>query len=340
VARVRLDGIEKSYVRARERSAALRGVTLDVADGSCVALLGASGCGKTTLLRVVAGLETPDAGRLRFDERDVRGIPPERRRTGVVFQEDALFPHLSVFANIAYGLRARAGRGSSIGARVREMALLARVDDLLTRPASALSGGQRQRVALARALAIGPDVLLLDEPLSRLDAPLRSELRVELSRIRALAGSTTLLVTHDQSEAMALGDRIALMRDGRIEAFATPRELYERPATSYVASFVGSPAMALVPAASLGYARGDVVTLGLRADAVTIGTQADATGIVRNVEDFGADLFAYVDGPFGTLVARAKERPRLGEAVALAIDFSRAHGFDASGARVATFVRA
>ena len=340
MARLRLEGIEKTYVRGRERIAALRGVTLEVRDGSCVALLGPSGCGKTTLLRVVAGLERPDAGTVHFDDREQSRTPPERRRAGVVFQEDALFPHLSVFANVAYGLRARRVAPEAVEPRVRAAARLAHVEDVLSRPARALSGGQRQRVALARALAIEPDVLLLDEPLSRLDAPLRAELRVELARLRGLAGTTTLLVTHDQGEAMALGDLVAVMRDGRVEALDTPLALYERPPNTYVATFVGSPAMALVPAAAFGFASGAVATIGLRAEAVSLAAGGELTGIVRAVEDFGAEAFAYVDGSFGTLVARAPERARVGATVSLAIDFARAHAFDAAGARVAAFVRA
>jgi ABC-type sugar transport system ATPase subunit len=340
VARLRLEGIEKAYVRGRERIAALRGVTLDVRDGSCVALLGPSGGGKTTLLRIVAGLERPDAGSVHFDERDQRTIPPERRRAGVVFQEDALFPHLSAFANVAYGLRARRVDARVVASRVREVARLARVDDVLARPARALSGGQRQRVALARALAIEPDVLLLDEPLSRLDAPLRAELRVELARLRGLAATTTLLVTHDQGEAMVLGDLVAVIRDGRIEALDTPRALYDRPPNTFIATFVGSPAMALVPAAALGFASGALTTIGLRAEAVSLAPNGDLTGVVRAIEDFGAEAFAYVDGAFGTLVARVSERPRVGANVSLALDFARAHAFDAAGARVAAFVRA
>jgi ABC-type sugar transport system ATPase subunit len=339
VARIRLEGIEKTYARGRERVPALRGLNLDAEDGRCVAVLGASGCGKTTLLRVVAGLETPEAGRVRFDDREQLG-PPEHRRTGVVFAEDALFPHLSVWDNIAFGLRARGVARARIEFRVAELARLVRIEDLLRRQAATLSGGQRQRVAVARALAPEPEVLLLDEPLSRLDAPLRAELRVELGRVRALSGTTTLLVTHDQSEAMALGDRIAIMRDGRIEAFDTPRALYDRPPTAYVGAFLGSPAMALVPAAALGYDGPGVMTLGLRPDAVTLSAHGNARGIVRAVEDFGADTYAYVEGAFGTLVARAREAPGVGEAVSLAVDLSRAHPFDAAGDRVAAFVRA
>ena len=269
-----------------------------------------------------------------------RGLPPERRRTGVVFQEDALFPHRSAYENVAFGLRARGASARDVDARVRAIARLVRVEEMLARTARTLSGGQRQRVALARALAIEPDVLLLDEPLSRLDAPLRAELRVELARVRAAAGTTSVLVTHDQSEAMALGDAVAVMRDGRIEALDTPRALYDRPATAYVAAFVGVPAMALVPAAALGFTRGGVATLGLRADAVRVADGGDVAGIVSAVEDFGAEAFVYVDVPFGRLVARVHAPFRVGERVTLAIDVARAHAFDAAGRRVPTVVHA
>ena len=246
--RVRLDGVEKTYRRSGPHVRALAGVSLDVAPGATLAVLGPSGCGKTTLLRAVAGLEAVDAGRVRFGERDVTADPPERRRAGFVFANDALFPHRDVAANIAYGIADAAGREHG----VRDCAERMRVADLLRRRPATLSAGQRQRVALARALAAAPQVLLLDEPFSRLDAPLRAELRVELGALLRDARTTTLVVTHDQSEAMALGDRVVVMRDGAVEQSGTPRDLYDRPSTTFVARFVGSPAMALVPASAFG----------------------------------------------------------------------------------------
>ena len=330
--RVRLDGVEKTYRRSGPHVRALAGVSLDVAPGATLAVLGPSGCGKTTLLRAVAGLEAVDAGRVRFGERDVTADPPERRRAGFVFANDALFPHRDVAANIAYGIADAAGREHG----VRDCAERMRVADLLRRRPATLSAGQRQRVALARALAAAPQVLLLDEPFSRLDAPLRAELRVELGALLRDARTTTLVVTHDQSEAMALGDRVVVMRDGAVEQSGTPRDLYDRPATTFVARFVGSPAMALVPASAFGApASADAVTLGFRPDAVRLSPDGiDAT--VSALEDYGDAAFAYVTGGFGALTVRVRERdapPVPGERVRIAPDFARAHAFDAAGRR-------
>jgi multiple sugar transport system ATP-binding protein len=342
VARVRIESVEKRFGAERAPVVALAGLSLDVADGECVAILGPSGCGKTTLLRLVAGLEHPDKGRISIGERDVAGEPPERRGVGMVFQSDAIFPHLSTLANISYGLHGRGLSAAAIAARARDVARRMRVEDLLSRPARDLSGGQRQRVAVARALAPEPSVLLLDEPFSRLDAPLRAGLRVELGRILRDAPTTTLFVTHDQSEAMALAARIAVLRDGSLEQYASPRELYDAPATEYVAGFVGSPAMSFVPARAVSFGRDfpGAATLGFRPDAVRPAANGEVAGLVRAVEDFGADAYAYVDTEAGTLVARVTDRsPLPGERVTLEFDRARAHPFDAAGLRLGAFAR-
>jgi ABC-type Fe3+/spermidine/putrescine transport system ATPase subunit len=211
--------------------------SLAVADGETVALLGPSGCGKTTVLRMIAGLEQPDAGQVLLAGRDATDWPPERRGVGLVFQSYALFPHLSVGANVAYGLRFR--RGVDRVARVEELLSLVGLSGYERRKPHQLSAGQQQRVALARALAPEPGILLLDEPLSALDAALRKELRAELRALLGKLGMTALYVTHDQEEALALADRVAVMREGRLDQVAPPAELYARPRTPFVAAFLG-----------------------------------------------------------------------------------------------------
>ena len=218
---------------------AVRDVSLDVASGEFFALLGPSGCGKTTLLRMIAGFEVPDAGAIVLDGADVTRLPPGERGMGMVFQNYALFPHLSVFENVAFGLRAKkrpaADLGSAVGTALRGVGLASKSGS----PVTSLSGGEQQRVALARALILSPGVLLCDEPLSNLDVALRAEMREEIRSQQRKAGVTTVYVTHDQSEAMSLADRIAVMRGGRIEQTGRPSDLYDRPATPFVASFFG-----------------------------------------------------------------------------------------------------
>ncbi|HEY0524503.1 MAG TPA: ABC transporter ATP-binding protein, partial [Stellaceae bacterium] len=210
-----------------------------VPQGELLVLLGPSGCGKTTTLRIVAGFVEASEGRVRLGERDVTDEPPYRRNIGIVFQSFALFPHMTVFENVAFGLRRRRRPEAEIRRRVGEMLDLVRMEPLAQRMPRQLSGGQQQRVALARALAIGPDVLLLDEPLSALDAKLRHEVRQEIKQLQQLSGITTVLVTHDQDEAMSLGDRLAVMNEGRVQQVGPPEALYRRPANRFVAGFIG-----------------------------------------------------------------------------------------------------
>jgi len=219
---------------------ALDGVSLDVASGEFFTLVGPSGCGKTTTLRTIAGLEPPTAGTVSFDGRDVTGLAPEDRDVGVVFQNYALFPHMSVAENVAYGLRfTDPPDGRTVDERVTELLELVDLAGMDERDPDQLSGGQQQRVALARALAPAPSVLLLDEPMSALDARLRETLRRQVKRIQSELGVTTVYVTHDQAEALAVSDRVAVMHEGRVEQVGRPREIYECPATRFVASFVG-----------------------------------------------------------------------------------------------------
>jgi iron(III) transport system ATP-binding protein len=220
--------------------AAVNDVTIDIADGELFFLLGPSGCGKTTLLRLIAGFYTPDSGEIRFGEKLMNNSPPNRRNTGMVFQSYALWPHMTVFENVAYGLDVRAVSGGEKKARVMEALEVVRMTPYADRSPTQLSGGQQQRVALARALVIKPDVLLLDEPLSNLDAKLRLELREEIRRIHHQLRVTTIYVTHDQQEALSLASRIALMNNGKVEQVGTPQELYRDPANSFVKDFLGA----------------------------------------------------------------------------------------------------
>ncbi|MDB5616154.1 ABC transporter ATP-binding protein [Tardiphaga sp.] len=220
---------------------ALSPASLDIISGETLVLLGPSGCGKTTMLRIIAGLEQPDAGgRVRFDDSDMTSVPIEARNVGMVFQSYALFPNMSVADNIGYGLKIRGVDAKARAARIAEMVALTNIGGLENRRIEQLSGGQRQRVALARAVAIRPRVLLLDEPLTALDASLRDRLRGELNRLLRSLGITTIYVTHDQAEAMELGDRIVVMRKGAIAQIGTPREIYFRPQSRFVAEFVGA----------------------------------------------------------------------------------------------------
>ena len=230
-----LDGVSKSF----GRTAAVLDLSLEVERGQCVALLGPSGCCKTTTLNVIAGFLEPDAGAIVIDGRRVNGVPPRHRNTGMVFQNYALFPHLDVFENIAFGLKMRRAPALAIARRVEWVLDLIQLTGYERRRVRQLSGGQQQRVALARALVIEPAVLLLDEPLSNLDAKLRQTMRLELRQIQRRVGITTIIVTHDQEEALTLADRIAVMRGGRLVQVGCPADVYERPADLFVAGFVG-----------------------------------------------------------------------------------------------------
>src|SRR4051795_7920318 len=245
---IQLDHIVKGWGAAR----AVAGVSLTAEEGSLLVLLGPSGCGKSTTLRLIAGLEQPDSGRVLIGGADVTHLTPAERKIAMVFQSYALFPHLSVAENIVFGLRLRRVSRAERDIRLKRVAELVGLSQLLDRKPSQLSGGQRQRVALGRSIIAEARVCLRDEPLSNLDAKLRHEMRTEIRALQQRLGMTMVYVTHDQTEAMTMADRVVLMRDGRIEQNGSPEELYARPATAFTASFIGAPAMNLFPADASG----------------------------------------------------------------------------------------
>jgi multiple sugar transport system ATP-binding protein len=299
MAEIRFEDVRKNF----GKFAAVDGVDLDVKDKEFVVLLGPSGCGKTTLLRCLAGLERVDGGRVFIGDRDATDLAPRRRRIAMVFQSYAVFPHMKVFDNIAFGLRMQKERKSVIRERVQSSAELLHIEELLDRYSSQLSGGQRQRVAVARAIATKADVLLMDEPLSNLDALLRLEMRAELKALLQGLDATTIYVTHDQIEALSMGDRIAVMNKGRIVQLGNPLEVYDNPADTFVGGFIGTPPMNFLEAkvTSNGNGSGALVEvsggsfefpsdvsaltghnllLGIRAEAIGVET-AGADGLVR-----------------------------------------------------------
>ncbi len=286
---------------------ALHSIDLTISDQEFMVLLGASGCGKTTLLRIIAGLETPSQGEVWIGGRRVDHLPPRERGISMVFQNYAVFPHLTVFENIAFGLRMKKLPQQDVERRVNRTAELMHIEQLLKRYSGQLSGGQRQRVAVARALAMEPDVILMDEPLSNLDALLRLEMRAELKGVLAESKTTTIYVTHDQVEAMSLADRISVMNGGRIVQAASPVEVYRNPAARFVGSFIGNPPMNFLPAKRSadgqwqvagvtlpGPAAGDAIEFAIRPEDLFIAPEGFAA-TVRVVEPLGAHTLVTTD---------------------------------------------
>jgi ABC-type sugar transport system ATPase subunit len=328
---VALEAVAKSF----GATAVIPPLDLAVEAGEFLVLVGPSGCGKSTLLRLIAGLETPTAGRVAIDGRDVTKLEPSERGLAMVFQSYALYPHMSVAQNLDFGLEMAGMPVSERASRVSEVARVLRLDPLLDRRPAQLSGGQRQRVAIGRAIARRPALLLLDEPLSNLDAELRAEMRLELARLHAELGGTMIHVTHDQVEAMTLASRIVVLDGGRVRQVGSPEDLYERPTDLFVARFLGSPRMNLLPASLVG-APPSAAQVGVRPEHLAIvGTLGAAlAGHVVAVEYLGADatVFVAVEGADVVAVrAAGRSKVRVGEAVGLAMPPGALHLFDAQG---------
>jgi multiple sugar transport system ATP-binding protein len=339
MAEIQIKGVAKSFGAFK----ALHSIDLTIADQEFMVLLGASGCGKTTLLRIIAGLETPTTGEVWIGGRRVDKLPPRERGIAMVFQNYAVFPHLTVFENIAFGLRMKKLPQPEIDKRVKRTAELMHIDQLLARYSGQLSGGQRQRVAVARALAMEPDVILMDEPLSNLDALLRLEMRAELKGVLAGSKTTTIYVTHDQVEAMSLADRISVMNGGRIVQAASPVEVYRNPAARFVGSFIGNPPMNFLPAARQPDGRYAVAGLSLsgpassaqklefaiRPEDVTV-APGGLKAIARVVEPLGAHTLVTteVDGALFRAVLDSDLRINPGDELSLVPKPDRIRWFD------------
>jgi len=295
-----LSGIRKSFGSVE----ILKGIDLDVVDGEFVVIVGPSGCGKSTLLRVIAGLEDATSGSVRIDGENVSVKPPAERGIAMVFQSYALYPHLNVRDNMALGLKHAKFPKEEIARRVGQATKMLSLDSYLERRPAELSGGQRQRVAIGRAIVRKPKLFLFDEPLSNLDTALRVHMRLELARLHRELNATMIYVTHDQTEAMTLADKIVILRDGGIEQIGTPMELYNKPANKFVAGFIGSPQMNFIDASAVG--RNDATIVGVRPEHILLDpAEGDATGAVSHVEHLGADTNVYLDcGKAGLLTVR------------------------------------
>lgn len=327
----------------------IHGVDLEIEDGEFCVFVGPSGCGKSTLLRMVAGLEETTEGKIEIGPRDVTQVDPSERGVAMVFQTYALYPHMTVEENMGFGLRMNGHPKAEIQEKVSEASRILKLDQYLKRRPKALSGGQRQRVAIGRAIVRGPEVFLFDEPLSNLDAELRVEMRVEIARLHREIGATMIYVTHDQVEAMTLADRIVVLDAGQIAQVGTPRELYTRPANLFVAQFIGSPKMNVMPcghapgAFTLEGGRGGAYSgtgtptkLGIRPEHITLGAKGTGhcDGVVEVVEYLGADIFVFVDcGPLGVINARIEgsAQVKIGEPVGLTFAAENLHFFGSDG---------
>lgn len=335
---IRLENVSKEFGRG---VVALDDLSLEIGDREILTVVGPSGCGKSTLLRLIAGLDSPTSGRIRMDDESIEAVPARDRNIAMVFQSYALYPHMTCYDNLALNLRLKKLPVSEIEARVRETATMLEITELLGKKPRELSGGQRQRVAVGRALIRKPRAFLLDEPLSNLDALLRERVRHELRELFRKVHATVLYVTHDQTEAMSLADRVAVLHRGRLQQIGAPEELYQRPANRFVASFIGSPSMnffeadlddgALLLAGrryDTGIRESGHVTIGIRPDA--LGSSADtqaATGNVCWIETLGAHFLIGVKVGEVMLTALVRSRPAA-ETIGLSIDPAQIHVFD------------
>ncbi|MBB3141813.1 ABC transporter ATP-binding protein [Halomonas organivorans] len=337
----------------------IKDVDLEIGNGEFVVFVGPSGCGKSTLLRLIAGLESITDGELKIAGDVVNDLPPRERGVGMVFQSYALYPHMTVYENMAFGLKLAKTAKETVEQRVMATARILQLEELLERKPKALSGGQRQRVAMGRAMAREPRILLFDEPLSNLDASLRVQMRNEIARLHHRLGSTMVYVTHDQVEAMTLADKIVVLRDGRVEQVGSPQTLYQQPATRFVAGFIGSPTMNFMPAELLssdsegcritaqglgelalpqnagGESTGADLTLGVRPEHLRLAeAQGDNAFEIVNVEYLGNEVYVYLEPKAGdTLLIHRSEAPsrwEIGQRVALVPELEHVHLFDAA----------
>ncbi|CUT10382.1 Various polyols ABC transporter ATPbinding component [Bradyrhizobium sp.] len=312
----------------------IKGADLEIADGSFVVFVGPSGCGKTTLLRLIAGLEDVSGGKILIDGKNVVDTPPAKRGLSMVFQSYALYPHMSVRGNIGFGLKMAGLAKDEINRKVEAAAATLNLTPYLDRKPRELSGGQRQRVAIGRAIVREPKAFLFDEPLSNLDAALRVQMRIEVTRLQKQLGTTAVYVTHDQVEAMTMADKIVVLNGGKIEQYGSPLELYEKPANLFVAGFIGSPKMNFVTGEHA--LQKGAATIGVRPEHLKIERDGAGgwQGTIAVAEHLGSDTFLYVDaGPLGMLTARYIGELSLhaGDHVSLVPEPPRIHRFDASG---------
>jgi multiple sugar transport system ATP-binding protein len=350
MAEIRIENLKKSFGAL----SIIKGVSLTVPDGDFCVFVGPSGCGKSTLLRLIAGLETPNSGKIFIDDQEVTALEPYDRQLSMVFQSYALYPHMSVWENIAFSLRTGKISQAEIDAKVDKAARILRLEGYLDRKPMALSGGQRQRVAIGRAIVREPKAFLFDEPLSNLDAALRTDTRVEIATLHSSLSATMIYVTHDQVEAMTLANRIVVLCEGQIMQVGTPRELYQRPANVFVAQFLGSPKMNVLPAAiiegNLAFQGSGLrlaappgwnglASVGLRAEDCRI-TSPEAGGLIGTValcEYHGSSQQLVVDlGEVGRIsaFASADHKLKVGEPVGIVFYLEKLHPFDSSGARL------
>ncbi len=355
-ASLHIAGIRKVYGKGDKAVEVLKKIEIDVAPGEFLILVGPSGCGKSTLLNIIAGLEEPSEGELKISGKNVIGVAPAQRDIAMVFQSYALYPTMSVADNIGFALEMRKVPKAVRTKRINEVAAMLQIEHLLDRRPAQLSGGQRQRVAMGRALARDPQLFLFDEPLSNLDAKLRVEMRAEIKRLHQVSGITSVYVTHDQIEAMTLGSRIAVMKDGILQQIGTPDDIYRRPANTYVAGFIGSPTMNFIAGTADGTGAGGLfrfeggtldlscpapagpIMLGQRPEHIHIEADAPWRGQITLVEPTGADTYVVVKTTAGLITIRVAPSStyKVGEQVGLTVSNKHNNWFDAkSGLRLA-----
>jgi multiple sugar transport system ATP-binding protein len=331
---ITLQGVRKSFGPVN----IIKDANLDIENGSFVVFVGPSGCGKTTLLRLIAGLEDVTGGQILIDGHNVVDVPPAKRGLSMVFQSYALYPHMSVRGNIAFGLKMAGLSRREIDQKVEAAAATLNLTPYLERKPRDLSGGQRQRVAIGRAIVREPKAFLFDEPLSNLDAALRVQMRLEVTKLQKQLATTAIYVTHDQVEAMTMADKIVVLNAGGIEQYGSPLDLYEHPANLFVAGFIGSPKMNFVPGAAAG--EPGVATIGIRPEHLKVDRERGSwPGTVTVAEHLGSDTFLYVDaGALGTLTARSVGELGLhaGDRAWLSPDPARIHRFDKEGGAIRT----